>query len=139
MRCPVQLIHMEDSVFTKIIKGEIPSHKVYEDERTIAIIPLHTIAKGHVLVIPKVQVDQFIDLDEADYQAVMAVVQKVGKRMKEVLNPQRIGLQVVGLDVPHVHVHVIAFDTLAQFRELPDESAAIDHAKHAEMVQKLAF
>jgi histidine triad (HIT) family protein len=130
---------MSDSVFTKIIKGEIPAHKVYEDDNTIAIVPLHTIAKGHVLVIPKVQVDQFIDLNDDDYQALMATVKKVGRRMREVLNPKRIGLQVIGTDVPHVHVHVIAFDTSSEYYERSDESKEPDQTKLAEMAQKLAF
>jgi histidine triad (HIT) family protein len=129
----------QDSVFTQIIKGELPSYKVYEDEKTIAIIPIHPVAKGHVLVIPKVQIDQLIDLPTEDYQAVMATVQKVGKRMMEVLQPKRVGLQVVGLDVPHVHVHVIAFDTIDQFREMPDQSAPIDNQKMADLAEKLKF
>jgi len=130
---------MKDSIFTKIIKGELPSDKVYEDERTIAIVPLRPIAKAHVLVIPKVQIDQFVDLEEPDYQAVWATVQKVGRRMKEVIHPKRVGLQVVGLDVPHVHVHVLAFDTLDEFREMEDQSKPPDLAKNAEMARKLAF
>lgn len=130
---------MQDSVFTKIIKGELPSHKVYEDDKTIAIIPLHPIAKGHVLVIPKVQVDAFYDLSPEDYQALMATVQKVAQRMNTVVQAKRVGLQVVGLDVPHVHVHVIAFDTLPEFHTIPDEKQEPDHAKLAEMAQKLAF
>lgn len=130
---------MQDSIFTKIIKGEVPAHRVYEDAATVAIIPLHPIAKGHVLVIPKVQVDQFVDLSAEDYQALMESVHKVGRRMKEVLQPKRIGLQVVGLDVPHVHVHVIAFDTLDEYRELPDEASPPDHEKNAALAEKLAF
>jgi histidine triad (HIT) family protein len=129
----------QDSVFTQIIKGELPSHKVYEDEKTIAIIPIHPIARGHVLVIPKVQIDQLVDLPTEDYQAVMSTVHKVGKRMMEVLQPKRVGLQVVGLDVPHVHVHVIAFDTLEEFRESPDQGEPIDNQKMADMAAKLAF
>lgn len=130
---------MEDSVFTKIIQGELPAQKVYEDELTIAIIPLHPIAKAHVLVIPKKQVDQFIDLPDEDYQAVMSTVKKVGQRINTVIQPVRVGLQVVGLDVPHVHVHVIAFDTLAEFREQPDESQPPDMERNAALAKSLAF
>jgi histidine triad (HIT) family protein len=130
---------MADSVFTKIIKGEIPRHHVYEDEKTIAIIPLYPVAKGHVLVIPKLQIDQFIDLPDEDYQAVMATVKKVGQRMKEVLKSKRIGVQIEGLEVPHAHVHVLAFDNKEEFRELPDESKDPDYQKNEELAQKLAF
>jgi histidine triad (HIT) family protein len=130
---------MEDSVFTKIIKGELPCNKVYEDEHTIAIIPLHPIAKGHVLVIPKLQVDQFIDLPPKDYQSLMETVKKVGKRMYKVIHPKRIGVHIEGLDVPHVHVHVIAFDTADQYREQPDESLQPDFAYNQKLAEKLAF
>lgn len=130
---------MEDSVFTKIIKGELPGHKVYEDDKTIVIVPLYPVAKGHVLAIPKLQVDHFVDLPDDDYQALMATVKKVASHMKQVLQPKRVGTQIVGLDVPHVHVHILAFDTLDQFRELPDESQPPDQAKLAELAKKLAF
>jgi len=130
---------MEDSVFTKIIKGELPSHKIYEDEKTIAIIPLHPIGKAHVLVIPKLQIDQFIDLPDEDYRAVMATVKKVGQRIDEVIQPKRVGLQVVGLDVPHVHVHVIGFDALSEYHEIPDQSLPPDHEAHSALANRLAI
>lgn len=128
---------MEESVFTKIIKGELPSHKVYEDDKTVALMPLHPVAKGHVLVVPKAQVDNFYDLEDADYQALMKTVKQTAKRMKEVLGTKRVGLQVVGLDVPHAHVHVIAFDTLAEFREVEDKTAAPDHNALESMAERL--
>lgn len=130
---------MEPSVFTKIINGELPCDKVYEDERTIAIIPLHPIGHGHVLVIPKVQVDQLMDLEPEDYQAVMDTVRKVGQHMRHVLDASRIGLQVIGLDVPHVHVHVIAFNTLEEYRELPDPHQKPDFAKNKALAERLRF
>lgn len=132
-------IGMEESVFTKIIKGELPANKVYEDDKTIAIIPLHPIALAHVLVIPKKQIDHFIDLPDDDYQAVMATVKKVGQRIDEAIQPKRVGLQVVGLDVPHVHVHVIGFDTLSQYREKPDESQEPNFEKNEALAKSLAF
>lgn len=128
---------MNDSVFTKIIKGELPSHKVYEDDKTIAIVPLHPIAKGHILVIPKVQIDQFIDLPKEDYRALMDIVQAIGKNMKQVLGVSRIGLQIIGVDVPHVHVHVIAFNTIDEYQQIADESAAPDHERLAKMAKTL--
>jgi histidine triad (HIT) family protein len=130
---------MEDSVFTKIIKKELPCHKVYEDDLTIAIIPLYPIALGHVLVIPKVQVDQFYDLDEKNYIALMETVKKVSKRMKQVLQTERIGLQVIGLDVPHCHIHVVAFNTIEEYKQAADESQPVDDQKLADMASRLAF
>ncbi len=130
---------MQDSIFTKIIKGEIPCHKVYEDDKTIAFMPLHPIAKGHVLVVPKLQVDQFFDLPTDSYQALMSTVQKVAQRMKQVLGTKRVGLKVVGLDVPHTHVHVIAFDSLQEYDQNSDESLEPDHTALAELAKKLKF
>jgi len=130
---------MKDSVFTKIIKHELPCHKVYEDDFTIAIIPLYPIALGHVLVIPKVQVDQFYDLDQANYLALMDTVKKVSKRMKQILQTERIGLQVIGTDVPHCHVHVVAFNTVDEYKQTADESGPVDHQKLSEMASRLAF
>jgi histidine triad (HIT) family protein len=130
---------MADSVFTKIITGEVPSNKVYEDEKTIAIIPLYPTTEAHVLVIPKVQVDNFMDLDDDYYHATWDTVKKVAKRIREVVKPARVGLKVEGTEVPHVHVHVLAFDTTAEFIKAPDTSQPPNLQKNQEMAQKLAF
>ena len=130
---------MQDSVFTKIINHELPCHKVYEDDLTIAIIPLYPIALGHVLVIPKIQVDQFFELDDKYYQALMSTVKKVAIRMKQVLKTDRIGLQVIGLDVPHTHIHVVAFNTIEEYKQPADETVPVDHQKLADMASRLAF
>jgi histidine triad (HIT) family protein len=129
----------EDSIFTRIIKGEIPCHKVYEDDRTIAFMPLHPVAQGHVLVVPKLQIDQFYDLPAEDYRALWQTVQKVAQRMREILQPKRVGLKVVGEEVPHAHVHVIAFDTVEEYDQRPDVSAEPDHHALAAMAEKLTF
>ena len=127
---------MQDSVFTKIINRELPSNIIYEDDMTIVIVPLETIAKGHVLAIPKAQVDQFFDLPPEEYQALMLTVKKVSKQMKAVYQTKRVGIQVVGLDVPHAHVHIVAFDTLEEFYGVAG-SGATDQAKLTELAQKL--
>ncbi|MDQ5971999.1 MAG: histidine triad family protein [Patescibacteria group bacterium] len=130
---------MSDSVFTKIIKGELPAHKIFEDDKTLVIVPLHPIAKGHLLVIAKTQVDEFQDLADGDYQALMKTVKMMAQHMKQRLQTKRVGLQIVGLDVPHVHVHVVAFDTIEEYRQAADESSPPDEAKMAELAQKLAL
>ncbi len=130
---------MNDSIFTKIIKGEIPSHKVYEDEQTLAFMDIHPVQPGHVLVIPKKQVEFVWDLDEADYLALMRTVQKVARRIREVLPAPYVGQQIVGIDVPHAHVHLIPFHTVAEFRNSPDMSAEPDHAALADIAAQLAF
>lgn len=130
---------MADSIFTKIIKGEIPCHKVYEDEKTLAFLDIHPIQPGHTLVIPKKQVEFVWDLEETDYQAVMATAQKVALRLREVLRVPYVGEQVIGVDVPHAHVHLIPFAAVAQFKAAPDMSVEPDHAALAEMAARLAF
>jgi histidine triad (HIT) family protein len=127
---------MADSIFSKIIKGEIPSHKIYEDENTFAFLDIQPIKAGHVLVVPKKQIDIW-DLSEEDYQALMSTVRKVARRIQEVLNPKRVGIQVVGIDVDnHAHVHVFPFNNMAEYRQIP--APAEDKELH-EMARKLRF
>jgi histidine triad (HIT) family protein len=128
---------MQDSVFTKIIKGQIPCHKIYEDALTIVFLPLHPVALGHVLVVPKRQVDQFFDLPDEDYQALMTTVKKVASHLKSVLKTKRVGVKIEGLDVPHAHVHILAFDTAQQYNQQPDESQPPNQAKLAALATKL--
>lgn len=94
------------SVFTKIIQGELPCYKIYEDERTFAFIDIEPEAPGHTLVIPKAEVDKVYDLSDEDYQAVWATVKMLAKHFEEVLG-ERTMIKVVGTDVPHAHVHVL--------------------------------
>ena len=101
---------MEDSIFTKIINGEIPAHKIYEDEKTLAFLTIQPVREGHTLVIPKVQVDQYIDLPDDYYDATWRTVKKVAARIREVTGKERVGVVIKGIDVPHTHVHLIPFD-----------------------------
>jgi histidine triad (HIT) family protein len=130
---------MQDSIFTKIIKEEIPCHKIYEDDKTFAFLDIHPTQPGHVLVIPKVQVDQLWDLSKEDYEAVMATTKKVALRIREVLSPKRVGMQLMGLDVNHAHIHLVPFDTIDEYYHRPDMSAEPNHDALAEMAKKLAF
>ena len=130
---------MPDSIFTKIIKGEIPSHKIYEDDKTLAFLDIHPTQPGHTLVIPKAQVWQLWDLEDDDYEAVMATCKKVGLRLREVLKPKRVGVQVMGLDVDHAHVHLVPFNTIDEFYHRPDMTAEPDHAALAALAEKLTF
>jgi histidine triad (HIT) family protein len=130
---------MSDSIFTKIIKGEIPSYKIYEDDHTFAFLDIHPKQPGHTLVIPKKQVESLWSLDESDYQAVMSTVNKVAHRIENVLKRPYVGMLVVGIDVPHAHVHVYPFSTNEQSQYIPDQSAEPDHSALAEIAKKLAF
>lgn len=131
---------MQDSIFTKIIKGEIPCEKVYEDDSTYVFMDIHPFTPGHMLVIPKKQISHFDDMDAETYQAVFASVQKAAKRIKEVLQPERVCLRVEGFDVPHVHVHVYPCNNAMDFYGDKDRlTKEPDHAALAEMAQKLQF
>lgn len=130
----------EPSIFTKIINGEIPSHKVYEDEHTYAFLDIHPIQPGHVLVVPKKQVAFVWDLEPSDYQALMTTVQKVGQRVREVFpDKDRVGVMIEGLDVvDHAHVKVFPFSK-GEYRTVPDMSAEPDHEVLAGIAEKLRF
>lgn len=130
---------MTDSIFTKIIRGDIPSHKVYEDDKTFAFLDIHPLHEGHVLVIPKNQIEFVWDLPEDDYQAVMATSKKIALRLREVLPYSFVAERVVGIDVPHAHVHLIPFDTADQLDKPQRFDTEPDHAKLAELAAKLAF
>jgi histidine triad (HIT) family protein len=130
---------MEDSIFTKIIKGEIPCHKVYEDEKTLAFLDIHPVQLGHVLVIPKNQIEFVWDLPDEDYLAVMGTCKKVALRLREVLPAQYVHERIVGTDVPHAHVHLIPFSSTSELAHEPDTSTEPDHMALAEMAKRLAF
>lgn len=130
---------MSDSVFTKIIKGDIPSHRIYEDDKTFAFLDIHPKTNGHVLVVPKKQVEFVWDLEDEDYQAVMTTVRKVGRRIREIMSKPYVGVMVIGVDVPHVHIHVFPFSTMEEYSRRPDMEAEPDHETLAKIAKKLAF
>jgi histidine triad (HIT) family protein len=131
----------EPSIFTKIINGELPSHKVYEDERTLAFLDIHPIQPGHVLVVPKTQVNFVWDLEDTDYQAVMATVKKVADRLKEVFPEQkRIGVHIEGFGVAdHAHVNVFPFSSPDVFRRHVDMHTEPNHTELAVIAERLRF
>lgn len=98
---------MQDSVFTKIIRGEIPCHRIYEDEHTIAFLTIQPFAPAHTLVVPKRQVDQLWDLTDDEYHELMTTVKKISLHLRQVSGKDRVGMTVKGFDVPHVHVHLV--------------------------------
>jgi len=95
------------SIFTKIIKGEIPSYKVAENDQFYAFLDINPNAKGHTLVVPKKEVNKLFDLDEEMYNELMSFSRKIALAMEKVISCERIGMSVIGLEVPHVHVHLI--------------------------------
>jgi len=107
------------SIFTKIINRELPAYIVAEDENFIAFLDINPNAKGHTLCVPKKEVNKIFDLDEKTYLGLMAFSKKVAHALEKSVTCKRIGMAVVGLEVPHVHVHLIPLNTMGEmtFRE----------------------
>lgn len=104
------------SIFTKIINGEIPGYKIAEDENFIAILDVNPNAKGHSLCIPKQEINKIFDMDEELYLGLMKFSRKVAKAVEKTVECKRIGVAVVGLEVPHVHVHLIPLHDMDDMR-----------------------
>ncbi len=102
------------SIFTKIINREIPSYKIAEDEDFYAFLDINPNAKGHTLCIPKKEVDKIMDLDEPTYLGLMAFSRKVGKAIEAAIDCKRVAMTVIGLEVPHVHVHLIPLNEMKE-------------------------
>lgn len=130
---------MEDSIFTKIIKGEIPSHKIYEDDQTFAFLDIHPVTPGHTLVIPKKQVEFLWDIDDETYQAVMSTAKKVALHLRSQMAVAYVGVKLVGEDVPHAHVHLIPFNYASDYHKTADMTAEPDHADLAALAERLAM
>lgn len=100
------------SIFTRIIQGEIPCYKVAESETCFAFLDINPLAKGHTLVVPKKEVDYLFDVDDALYQDLMLFAKKVAQAIEKTVPCERIGVTVIGLEVPHAHVHLIPINAL---------------------------
>ena len=98
------------SIFTKIINGEIPCYKVAENEHCLAFLDIMPRTKGHTLVIPKKEVDQLFDLSDADYNELMKFAKQVATAIKSTVPCKRVGVAVIGLEVPHAHIHLIPLE-----------------------------
>ncbi len=95
------------SIFTKIINNEIPCYKIAEDDNFFAFLDISPLTKGHTLVIPKTEVNYIFDLDDTNYSGLMSFAKKVAQGMKEAIDCKRIGVAVMGMEVPHAHIHLI--------------------------------
>lgn len=95
------------SIFTKIVNGEIPCHKVAEDERYLAFLDIFPLAKGHTLVIPKKETDYIFDLEAEEYSGLFIFARRVAHALKKVVPCERIGVAVIGLEVRHAHIHLV--------------------------------
>lgn len=101
------------TIFSRIAAGEIPSYKVAEDDRHFAFLDINPMAPGHVLVIPRREVDYLFDLPDDEYAALMEFARKVALKLKKAMPCQRIGVAVLGMEVPHAHIHLVPLQTEA--------------------------
>ena len=125
------------TIFTKIIEGEIPSHKVAETEDHIAFLDINPIAEGHTLVVPKKEIDYFFDLPDELMQSTMDFSRTIAKAIDEALNPLRTGVIVQGLEVPHAHVHLIPLYKTHQVMAL-GHNVSVSDDRMGELAEKIA-
>ena len=117
------------SIFTRIIDGELPGRSVWKDERAVAFLTINPVKPGHTLVVPRAEVDHWIDLEPELARHLMSVSQSVGKAIQRAFQPRKVGSAIVGIEVPHVHIHLIPLDAIADL----DFSRADTDPKPADM------
>jgi len=100
------------TIFSKIINGEIPSYKIAENDKFVAFLDAMPLVKGHTLVVPKKEIDLIFDLDSEDYKELWAFTQEIAKQIKKAIACKRVGVAVVGLEVPHAHIHLVPLNTV---------------------------
>ena len=122
------------TIFSKIIAGEIPSYKIYEDEKTFAFLDINPESEFHTLVVPKLECDKVYELPDDYYQALFETVKKVAKRIEEVTG-ERALMKVIGTDVPHAHVHVMPFDKTWKY----GRTLKLSEDQMKKIAEKLAF
>lgn len=122
------------SIFTMIIDGTIPSRMLWEDEHCVSFLDVRPLAPGHALVVPRLEVDQWIDLEPDLVAHLTGVAHAIGQAQMAVFSPQRIGLMIAGFEVPHTHIHVVPIETMAQL----DFANADENADQAALDQHLA-
>jgi histidine triad (HIT) family protein len=125
------------SLFTKIVQGEIPCHKIAEDQDHLAFLDIQPLVRGHVLVIPKKEVDYIFDMESKDLAALMRFAQKVAKGMKLALPCKKIGVSVVGLEVPHTHIHLIPMNAVADM-DFSKPKLKLEHSELEEIARKIS-
>lgn len=95
------------TIFSRIIDGELPAHFVYEDDRCVAFLAINPLKPGHTLVVPRIEVDHWLDLGADEWQHLTQVSQRLGAALQEAYDPVKVGMMLAGLEVPHVHVHLV--------------------------------
>lgn len=126
-----------ETIFTKIIKGEIPSYKIAENKKFYAFLDINPNAKGHTLVVPKKPIDKLFDLDEDTYTELFRYARKISFAIEKVISCDRIGLSVIGLEVPHAHVHLIPLNTMND-ANFSAPKTKMTHDEFVELANKIA-
>lgn len=124
------------SIFTKIVKGEIPSYKIAEDENYYAFLDINPLAKGHTLVIPKKEVDYIFDVEDELLSGMMVFAKKVAQAIDKVMDCKRVGIAVLGLEVPHAHIHLIPINDLHDI-EFSRPKLSLDREEFEKIAQKI--
>ena len=124
------------SIFSRIVNGEIPCYKVAEDDLHLAFLDILPVAKGHVLVIPKKEVDKIWDLSDEEFLSLQLFAKRVAQRMEQVFECKRIGTAVIGLEVPHAHIHLIPMNEISDLT-FTKERLKFSHEEYLSMVQSM--
>jgi histidine triad (HIT) family protein len=124
------------SLFTKIVQGEIPCHKVAESEKFLAFLDIMPLVKGHVLVIPKIEVDYIFDIEDELLGDMMVFAKSVAKQLKLAYPCNRIGVSVIGLEVPHAHIHLVPMNVLNDMN-FSNEKLTLSQNELAEIAKKI--
>lgn len=127
----------QPSIFSKIINGELPAHKIYEDNQTLAFLDIYPAVVGQTIVVPKKQIEFVWDLTDDDYHALMQATKIIAKNLKNKLATKYVGTKIEGTEVPHAHIKVYPFNTVAEFNAHQDISIEPDHSKLANLALKL--
>lgn len=125
------------SIFTKIVNGEIPSYKVAEDENYYAFLDINPLAAGHTLVIPKHETDYIFDLNAAEYSGLWAFAHKVAKAVGSAIPCKRVGVAVLGMEVPHAHIHLIPLQSESDL-DFRKEKVKLTNEEFLEIAEKIA-
>jgi histidine triad (HIT) family protein len=125
------------TIFSRIVSGEIPSYKVAEDEKNYAFLDINPVAPGHVLVIPKKEVDYIFDLEDEDYVSLQMFAKRVAVAMKKTMPCQRVGVAVMGMEVPHTHIHLIPINVESDMNFFK-EKAVVAPEEMARIAQSIA-
>lgn len=125
-----------ETIFSKIIRGEIPAYKVAEDEHFLAFLDISPLAKGHTLVIPKNPVDYIFDMEGEDFNGIWTFAKEVAKKIKKAIPCKKVGLAVVGLEVPHAHIHLVPIDEVSDIN-FSNERLSLSDEEYREIQEKI--